>query len=109
MWAEKTTGTVNVFVASHRGLAVGLVIVVGWLLLGIPLGFPQKWQSIFDTTLNVITFILALLIQRNQHKNEIAIHLKLDELVKGVDKSRNNIAGIEKLEEETLETMDHCK
>jgi low affinity Fe/Cu permease len=48
---------------------------------------------------------MVFLIQNTQNRDAKAIHLKLDELVKGVKGARNLLVNVEELSDEQLEEL----
>src|SRR4051794_20355862 len=62
--------------------AVAIILV--WLLTGPVFGFSDTWQLIINTGTTIITFLMVFLIQNAQNRDAKAIHLKLDELLRGV-------------------------
>jgi low affinity Fe/Cu permease len=60
---------------------------------------------IINTGTTIITFLMVFLIQNTQNRDAIAIHLKLDELIKGVPSARNHLVNLENLTDEELSTL----
>ncbi|MEO6952951.1 MAG: low affinity iron permease family protein [Polyangia bacterium] len=81
-------------------LAVGCVIV--WGLLGPVFKFSDTWQLVINTGTTIITFLIVFLIQNTQNRDGAAIHLKLDELLRGVKGARNSLIDLEQLSDEEL-------
>ncbi len=85
-------------------LAAFLVIVL-WLVTGPIFHFSDTWQLVINTTTTIITFLMVFLIQNTQNRDTKAIHLKLDELLKGVKGARTGMVDIENLPDEKLEDL----
>jgi len=52
-----------------------------------------------------VTFLMVFLIQNTQNRDAKAIHLKLDELIRGVKGARNQLIDLEELSEEELDDL----
>ena len=93
--ASIVLGTVWAFL-----LAVAVILV--WALLGPAAGFSETWQLIINTGTTIVTFLMVFIIQNTQNRDNRAIHLKLDELVKAAHEARNDLIDIEGAPEEEL-------
>lgn len=83
--------------------AIALILL--WFFCGIVLNFSDTWLMIANTGITLITFLLVILVQSTQNRETRAIHLKLDELIKGVDGSRTSLMGLEELSDDKLEQV----
>lgn len=84
---------------------VALTIAIGWTLGGYFFGYPEKWLAIANTVMTIVTFLMVFLIQNTQYRETRSIHLKLDELIKGVEGSRTSLVGLEKLPDHELDRL----
>jgi low affinity Fe/Cu permease len=82
-----------------------LVLVVGWALTGPLFHFSDSWQLVINTTTTIVTFLMVFLIQNTQNRDARAIHLKLDELLRGLKGPRNSLVGLEDLSDEELDQL----
>jgi low affinity Fe/Cu permease len=48
----------------------------------------DTWQLVINTGTTILTFLVVFLIQNTQNRDAKAIHLKLDELLRGVSGAR---------------------
>ena len=58
-----------------------------------------------NTGTTIITFLMVFLIQNTQNRDAKAIHLKLDELIKGVKGARTSLVNLEELSDKDLERL----
>jgi low affinity Fe/Cu permease len=58
-----------------------------------------------NTATTVFTYLAVFLIQNTQNRDAKAIHLKLDELIKGVEGARTHLVDLESLSDEELESL----
>jgi low affinity Fe/Cu permease len=67
---------------------VALAVLLIWALSGPILGFSDTWQLIINTSTTIITFLMVFIIQNTQNRDNMALNLKLDVMMKkmGVDK-----------------------
>jgi low affinity Fe/Cu permease len=81
------TGKPAVFLAGCLG-------VVTWALAGPMFHFSDTWQLLINTSTTIVTFLMVLLIQNTQNRDNAAIQAKLDELIRATE-SRNHFIGLE--------------
>jgi low affinity Fe/Cu permease len=59
-----------------------LCFLVLWALSGPLLGFSDTWQLIVNTSTTIITFLTVFIIQNTQNRDNLAINIKLDAIMK---------------------------
>ena len=91
-------GTSWVFIAAFT-------VIVVWAITGPMFGFSDTWQLVINTGTTIITFLMVFLIQNTQNRDAKAIHLKLDELIKGVKGARTGMVNLEELSDDELEEL----
>ncbi len=84
-------------------IAVGIVVV--WAISGPEFGFSDTWQLVINTGTTVITFLMVFLIQNSQNRDAMAMHLKLDELIRSVKDAHNNLIDSEHMTQEDLDRL----
>ena len=83
----------------------GILIVV-WILSGPIFHFSDTWQLVINTGTTIVTFLMVFLIQNTQNRDARAINLKLDELIRAIDKARDQMMNIEKLSDVELDMLE---
>ena len=78
-------------------------IIVIWAVTGPLFGFSDTWQLVINTGTTIITFLMVFLIQNTQNRDAKAVHLKLDELLRGVTDARTSMVDLEDCTEEELQ------
>lgn len=96
-------------VSAHVGKAssfiLAIVIILVWAITGPIFHFSDTWQLVINTSTTIITFLMVFLIQNTQNRDSKAIHIKLDELLKGVKGARSSLANIEELPDDEIEAL----
>jgi len=82
----------------------GLVVVV-WAATGPVFHFSQTWAEVIGTGTGIATFLMVFLIQSTQNRDSRAVNLKLNELIRAMDKARNQLIDIERLSDMELDEM----
>jgi low affinity Fe/Cu permease len=82
-----------------------MLVIVVWLASGPYFHYSNTWQLIINTGTTVVTFLVVFLIQNTQNRDARAIHLKLDEIIKSIDKAQNEMIDIEHLSDAELEKL----
>jgi low affinity Fe/Cu permease len=93
-------------IAGHP-LTFGLaaLTILAWMTTGPIFHFSDTWQLVINTGTTIVTFLMVFLIQNSQNRDTIAIHLKLDELLRAVKGAHNELVDIEDLSEKELELI----
>ena len=65
----------------------------------------DTWQLVINTGTTIVTFLMVFLIQNTQNRDAKAIHLKLDELIRGVAGARNRLIDLEEMSEAELDDL----
>lgn len=99
---RKFSHKVSELVGSPWSFVVALGIIAIWALTGPIFHFSDTWQLVINTGTTIITFLMVFLIQNTQNRDAKAIHLKLDELIRAVEKARNEMVDLEDLSDEEL-------
>ena len=84
---------------------IAVTVVVLWAALGPMFHYSDTWQLVINTGTTIITFLMVFLIQNTQNRDAKAIHLKLDELIKGVKGARTGLVNLEDLSDSELEDL----
>ncbi len=93
-------------VGSPLTFVLALAVVLGWLVSGPFLHWSGNWILVPATATSVGAFLLVLLLQYSQNRDMRAIQLKLDELIRSLDRARTRLVRLEDLSDEELEQME---
>ena len=79
-----------------------VLLIFVWAFAGPFFDYSDTWQFVINTATTVFTYLAVFLIQNTQNRDALAIHLKLDELIKGVGGARTHLVNLENLTDEEL-------
>jgi low affinity Fe/Cu permease len=82
-----------------------LLVILIWGFTGPVFHYSDTWQLIINTGTTIITFLMVFLIQSSQNRDGAAMQAKLDELLRAVDKAREQFIGIEHLTDQQIELV----
>ena len=89
-------------VGSKWAFLLAIMVIVVWAVTGPVFHYSDTWQLIINTGTTIVTFIMVFLIQNTQNRDAKAIHLKLDELIRGVKGARTALVSLEEFSDEEL-------
>jgi low affinity Fe/Cu permease len=92
-------------VGSSWAFILAALIIIIWATSGPMFHYSDTWQLVINTSTTIITFLMVFLIQNTQNRDAKAIHLKLDELIKGVKGARTGMVNLEALSDAELEKL----
>jgi low affinity Fe/Cu permease len=92
---------------SGRPLTFSLAVafIIAWAASGPLFGFSDTWQLVVNTSTTIITFLMVFLIQHTQNRDNLAIQIKLAELILVAKGAENELADAEERSEEYLEKL----
>lgn len=82
-----------------------VLLILVWLVAGPYYHYSDTWQLLVNTATTVFTYLAVFLIQNTQNRDATAIHLKLDELIKGVSGARTKLVNLQNLSDEELSRL----
>ena len=85
---------------------LAMLLVLGWGIAGPLVGFSDTWLLLAGTATSIVAFLMVFLIQHTQNRDAVAVHLKLDELLRAVEGANTALI---RVEDETNEELDELK
>jgi low affinity Fe/Cu permease len=89
-------------VGSPWAFVLGLAVIAAWGAMGPLFQYSDTWQLVINTSTTIVTFLMVFVIQNTQNRDNKAIHLKLDELIRGVRGARTEMVALENCTDEEL-------
>jgi low affinity Fe/Cu permease len=90
------------YLGSSIAFAAASLMVVVWGIAGPFYHFSDSWELVINTGTTIVTFLMVFLIQNTQNRDALAIHLKLDELLRALEGARNSLVDLETLSDEEM-------
>jgi len=84
-----------------------VLLILVWLVAGPFFHYSDTWQLIVNTATTVFTYLAVFLIQNTQNRDATAIHLKLDELIKGTHGARTGLVNLQSLSDSELAALQN--
>jgi low affinity Fe/Cu permease len=82
-----------------------ILIIAVWAAAGPAFHYSDTWQLVINTGTTIVTFMMVFLIQNTQNRDARAINLKLNELIRALDKARDQMIDIENLSDLELDEL----
>src|SRR5436309_15446251 len=102
---RKFAQKVSRLVGTSWAFILAILLLLVWGLTGPIFRFSDTWQLVINTGTTIITFLMVFLIQNTQNRQDTAIQIKLDELIRGVKGARTSLVDIEELSDEELDKL----
>jgi low affinity Fe/Cu permease len=106
-WFRKFASKISELAGTPWAFIAAVLLIIGWAVTGPFFGFSDVWQLVINTGTTIITFLMVFLIQNTQNRDAKAIHLKLDELLRGVEGARTSMVDLEDLSDEDLKKLQN--
>ena len=100
-----TAKTAEIVGAPFAFLAA-VLLVVAWLVWGFFAHFSDRWLLVPSAVASVVAFVIVFSLQYTQNRDTRAIQLKLDELLRGISRTRTDLVKLEQLSDEELTQIE---
>lgn len=104
-WFTRFAKRVALLAGKPATFMLAVIIIVVWGVTGPIFHYSDTWQLVINTGTTIVTFLMVFLIQNTQNRDSEALHIKLDELIKGLQSTNNAMLDLEELDEEQLEEI----
>lgn len=102
----KAANRVSEAVGSPFAFVAAFGSVLLWAASGPLFGYSQKWQLVINTGTTIVTFLMVFVIQNAQNRDQKALQLKLDELLRATTGAENGFVDLEHLDDATLKGLE---
>jgi low affinity Fe/Cu permease len=107
---QRTVGSRWLYRIDHSSQPIvavtAIVLLVSALIIGIALGFPARWVTLFETATSGVTLVMVFVIQHTQGREQAATQRKLDELLRALPEAQNDLMMLEEASEETMKRVE---
>lgn len=97
------TSTVSSWLGRPWVFAAALGVLVLWAISGPILGFSDTWQLIINTSTTIITFLMVFVIQNTQNRDNLAMNIKQDAIMKKLGITNKELVQAEDESDQKLE------
>ena len=104
-WFGRFAAVASGWLGSKWAFAAAASVIVLWALTGPVFHFSDTWQLVINTGTTIVTFLMVFIIQNTQNRDARAINLKLNELIRAIDKARDQMIDIENLSDLELDEL----
>lgn len=101
----KFTTLVSTWLGRPWVFASALGILILWGISGPLLGFSNTWQLIINTGTTIVTFLMVFIIQNTQNRDNLAMNIKLDALMKKQGITKDDLIEAEEESDKQLENQ----
>ena len=98
-------GRVATLAGRPAAFVAACAVIVVWAFTGPLFGWSDTWQLVVNTGPTIVTFLMLFVIQNAQHRDGMAIQVKLDELIHATREARDRLVGIEDLDDTVVERL----
>ena len=90
-WFAHVAGRTAALTGHYLTFMLALLLIVAWAVTGPFFGYSENWQLVINTGTTIVTFLMVFLIQNTQNRDALAVHLKLDELIRATREANNDL------------------
>ena len=84
---------------------IALAVILVWLISGPIFNFSDTWQLLINTGTTIVTFLMVFLIQNTQNRDQEALQIKLDEIIRSMENAHTVLLDLEELEDEEIDKI----
>lgn len=95
--------TVSTWTGRPATFVLAVAVVVVWGVTGPWFHYSDTWQLVINTGTTIVTFLMVFVIQNSQNRDIIAIHSKLNEVLRALETARTDLVGLEHLTDAEIE------
>ena len=91
---------------STWAVATTLAVVLVWVAVGFAVDFSRTWELSMTAGVPVLTLLLLIMVQHTQNHDNLAMQLKLDEIIRAHEKTEDEMMRVEDASYEHLENVE---
>lgn len=94
------------FAGSWWAVVITMVLLLVWVATGFVVGFSRAWELAMVAGLPVLTLLLLVMVQHTQNHDNLAMQLKLDEIIRAHESTEDEMMRVEDASYEHLEGVE---
>jgi low affinity Fe/Cu permease len=104
---SRTVHTVDSMTSRAITVAVVAALVAAGLVTLAIVGLSNTAQSVFTTLIAAVTVVMVFVIQHTQSRQQLALQIKIDELLRAIPQADDRFVHVEASAAEELEALEH--
>ncbi len=101
-WFSRFAALAAYWTGHWAAFMLSVLLVVIWGVSGPLFGWSDTWQLYANTATTIITFLMVFVLQHTQNRDSLALHLKLDGIIKAIEGVDDRLMAAEEESEEAL-------
>lgn len=102
-WFNRFTSRVASWLGRPWVFCLAFLVVLAWGASGPLFQFGDTWQLVINTGTTIVTFLMVFVIQNTQNRDNMAINIKLDALLKEMGVRERGLLAAEDKPDDELE------
>ena len=98
--------TLSRFTGSWWAAAITLTAVLLWVAGGFMVDFSRTWELSMTAGVPILTLLLLIVVQHTQTHDNLAMQLKLDEIIRALEGTEDEMMRVEDASYEHLEGVE---
>jgi low affinity Fe/Cu permease len=85
--------------------AILAVAAVAWFVAGVATGYPRAWELVATVGVPLLTLAVLIGVQHTQDHDDLAMQLKMDEIIRVMEGTRDRMMKVEEEDRGELERL----
>jgi len=94
------------YAGSGWAVVTTLAVLLVWVAVGFLVDFSRTWELVMIAGLPVVTLLLLIMVQHTQNHDNLAMQLKLDEIIRAHEGTADEMMRVEDVSYERLEDLE---
>jgi low affinity Fe/Cu permease len=94
------------FTGSGWAVFATVALVLVWMAVGFAVEFSRSWELSMVVGVPLVTLLLLIVVQHTQNHDNLAMQLKLDEIIRAHDRTEDEMMRVEDASYEHLEGLE---
>jgi low affinity Fe/Cu permease len=91
---------------SKHAFGVALVLILGWVWIGVVAGPTRGWELIVTCGVPITTLLMVIVLQHTQNRDTKSLQIKMNELLLALEEPDDQIIHAGRLGDEALDDLD---